>query len=130
MREIKKVTEMHTYKLHGDWLLDITKERNYDINRHAFETWCAYLYKDRETHRVFVYGECVKQHLKKDNGKLSIVTLEQFKETIEFLLYEEDCYISSFADWHNEVDALEEFHEKWLDENEEAITAWREARGY
>lgn len=108
-KEINYILETHTYKIDmEDWYMRIDKvhEKN-EYNGLEWDCWMGYIYRAGYD-PMFVIGECVEQHLKCNNGELSIITLEEFLDTMFFCLFEEDSVESYFEQYDRYVEAMED----------------------
>ena len=110
-KEINYVLETHTYKLdEDDWFMRVEKvhEKN-ECNGLEWDSWEGYIYRSRYS-PMFVIGESVKQ----PNNEVS---LEDFLETMEFVLYDEDYNKneSYFDEFDREIEAIEQSNMEMLD---------------
>lgn len=118
-KEINYVLETHTYEIDmDDWFMRI--EKVHEVNEYSgleWDCWMGYIYRAGYD-PMFVIGENVEQHLLKDKGALSIVTLDDFLDTMYYCLFEEDSVESYFEQFDRQVEAIEQCNQEMLEANE------------
>lgn len=119
-KEINYVLETHTYKIDmDDWFMRV--EKVHEVNEYnglEWDCWMGYIYRAGYD-PMFVIGENVEQHLLKDKGALSIVTLEDFLDTMYFCLFDDDynSVESYFEEFDRQIEAIEHSNKEMLEAN-------------
>ena len=142
-KEINYVLETHTYKINIDNVADVYNktmssvwhesnvielasgwfmrvEKVHEVNENnglEWDCWMGYIYRAGYD-PMFVIGENVEQHLLKDKGALSIVTLDDFLDTMYYCLFEEDSVESPFEQFDRQIEAIEQSNEEMLEAND------------
>ena len=113
-KEINYVLESHTYEIDKDgWYMEVRKIHDNSLDE---DYWHGYIYEN-DGDPMFVIGEPTKQATLYTNWEEVETTLDDFLETMEFVLFDEDCNSveSYFEEYERYSEAIDESNHRMLE---------------